>query len=335
MTILVTGAAGFIGYHAAAALLARGERVIGVDSVNDYYDVGLKRARLARLAGPDFTFVQADVADRAAMFALVQPDITHVLHLAAQAGVRFSMIDPYAYVSANVMGQVVMLEFCRQLPRLAHFTYASSSSVYGLNRELPFEESARVDTPSSLYAATKRSGELISHAYTHLYGLPQTGLRFFTVYGPWGRPDMAYYGFAEAIMSGRPITLYEGGRLKRDFTYIDDIVAGVLGALDRPPAPGEAPRLLNIGNHRSETVNRLVELLEQSLGRSALVEVVPRPAADVEETWASVDAIGALTGYAPTTPLEVGIPRFAQWFLEFRGSAQTSSPRVDTGILGA
>ena len=178
-----------------------------------------------------------------------------------------------------------------------------------------------MDTPSSLYAATKRSGELISHAYSHLYGLPQTGLRFFTVYGPWGRPDMAYYGFAEAIMAGRPITLYEGGRLKRDFTYIDDIVEGVLGALDRPPAGGDAPRVLNIGNHRSETVTRLVELLEESLGRRAVIAHVPKPAADVEETWASVDAIGALTGYMPTTSLEVGIPHFAQWFLQFRRSA--------------
>ncbi len=321
MSVLVTGAAGFIGYHAAAALLGRGEQVIGIDNLNDYYDVRLKQARLARLAGPGFTFVQADVADRDAMFALADDGITHVLHLAAQAGVRFSMIDPYAYVSANVMGQVVMLELCRRLKRLAHFTYASSSSVYGLNRELPFEEEARVDTPSSLYAATKRSGELISHAYTHLYGLPQTGLRFFTVYGPWGRPDMAYFGFAEAIMAGRPITLYEGGTLRRDFTYIDDIVAGVLGALDRPPPAGAAPRVLNIGNNRSETVNRLVELLEQSLGRRAVIEEVARPAADVEATWASVDAIASLTGYAPTTPLSVGIPRFADWFLRYRAQS--------------
>ena len=322
MSILVTGAAGFIGYHATAALLARGETVVGVDTVNDYYDVRLKRARLARLAGPAFRFVHADVSNRAAMSALASDEITHVLHLAAQAGVRFSMADPYAYVTANVMGQVVMLEFCRALRRLVHFTYASSSSVYGLNRELPFAETARVDTPSSLYAATKRSGELISHAYTHLYGLPQTGLRFFTVYGPWGRPDMAYYGFAEAIMAGRPITLYDGGRLKRDFTYIDDIVAGVLGALDRPPPPGAAPRLLNIGNHRSETVSRLVALLEASLGRQAIIQYVARPPADVTETWASVDAIGQLTGYAPSTSLEVGIPRFARWFLGFRADAE-------------
>ena len=318
MAILVTGVAGFIGFHAAQALLARGEQVIGVDCVNDYYDVRLKEARLALLEQPGFSFVRADIADRDAMLGLASPQITAVLHLAAQAGVRYSMIDPYAYVTSNVMGQVVMLELARKLPRLAHFTYASSSSVYGLNRELPFSEAARVDHPSSLYAATKRAGELISHSYGHLYGLPQTGLRFFTVYGPWGRPDMAYYGFAEAIMAGKPITLYDAGRLKRDFTYIDDIIAGVLGALDRPPAAGEAPRVLNIGNNRSEKVTRLVALLEQALGRQAIVEDVPRPAADVEETWADVGAIGALTGFAPTTPLDVGIPRFASWFLAYR-----------------
>jgi UDP-glucuronate 4-epimerase len=322
VSILVTGAAGFIGFHAALALLARGETVIGVDNVNAYYDVRLKQARLAQLAAhAGFSFVQADISDRDAIFPLASDKITHVLHLAAQAGVRYSMIDPYAYVTANVMGQVVMLEFCRKLPNLAHFTYASSSSVYGLNRKLPFSESDRVDTPSSLYAATKKSCELISHSYAHLYALPQTGLRFFTVYGPWGRPDMAYYGFAESILAGTPITLYEGGTLKRDFTYIDDIVAGVVGALDRPPAPGEGPLVLNIGNHRSETVNTMVFLLEQSLGKKAVVREVPRPAADVVETWADVDAIGARTGYAPTTPLDVGIPKFAAWFLAYRASA--------------
>jgi UDP-glucuronate 4-epimerase len=317
MAILVTGAAGFIGFHTARALLARGEQVIGVDRVDDYYDTRLKEARLAQLARPSFTLVRADVADRDAMLALASPEITHVVHLAAQAGVRFSMIDPYAYVSSNVMGQVVMLELARALPRLEHFVYASSSSVYGLNIDLPFTETDRVDHPSSLYAATKRSGELISHAYTHLYGLQQTGLRFFTVYGPWGRPDMAYYSFAAAITAGEPITLYDEGRLKRDFTYIDDIVAGVLGTMDRPPAAGEGPRVLNIGNHRSETVRHLVALLEASLGRRAVLRNAPRPAADVEETWADVDAIGRLTGFAPSTTLEEGIPRFAAWFRDY------------------
>jgi UDP-glucuronate 4-epimerase len=321
VTVLVTGAAGFIGYHAAQALLSRGESVIGIDSINDYYEPRLKRARLDKLKNPAFRFVQADVADRDAILALAAPDITQVLHLAAQAGVRHSMADPYAYVTSNVMGQVVMLEFCRRLPKLAHFTYASSSSVYGLNRKLPFAETDRVDTPSSLYAATKLSAELISHAYTHLYGVKQTGLRFFTVYGPWGRPDMAYYAFAEAIMAGRPITLYEGGRLRRDFTYIDDIVAGVLAAMDVPPGAGEGPVVLNIGNHRSERVSRLVELLEEALGRRAVVDLAPRPAADVEETWADVASIGARTGFAPRIPLEDGVPLFARWFLGYRAGA--------------
>lgn len=319
MTILVTGAAGFIGYHVASALLTRGERVIGIDNLNPYYDVRLKRARLARLAG-GFAFHEIDIADRAAMDALIarEPEIRDIVHLAAQAGVRHSMIDPYAYVTSNVMGQVVMLEAARRLPRLRHLVFASSSSVYGLNRDLPFAETSPVDQPSSLYAATKRADELIGHAYSHLYGLPQTGLRFFTVYGPWGRPDMAYFSFAEAIMAGRPITLYEEGTLRRDFTYVDDVVAGVLGVLDRPPAAGEPPRLLNIGNHRSEPVTKLVTLLEAALGRSARIEHVPRPAADVSETWASLDAIHALTGYTPATPLETGVPRFAEWFLAYR-----------------
>jgi UDP-glucuronate 4-epimerase len=254
------------------------------------------------------------------MLALAAPEITAVVHLAAQAGVRFSMIDPYAYVMSNVMGQVVMLEMARKLAGLRHFVYASSSSVYGLNRELPFTETARVDQPSSLYAATKRAGELVSHSYGHLYGLPQTGLRFFTVYGPWGRPDMAYYQFARAITDGEPITVYDGGRPKRDFTYIDDIVDGVVGVLDRPPAAGEGPRVLNIGNHRSETVSHLVDLLEQSLGRRAIIRDVPRPAADVAETWADVDAIAALMGFAPRTSLDVGIPRFADWFRKFHAA---------------
>lgn len=319
MTVLLTGAAGFIGYHTARALLERGEEVVGVDRVDDYYDTRLKEARLELLRHPRFTFVRADVADRDAMIALASDQITHVVHLAAQAGVRFSMIDPYAYVTANVMGQVVMLELVRKLKRLEHFVYASSSSVYGLNRKLPFAESDRVDAPSSLYAATKRADELISHAYTHLYGLPQTGLRFFTVYGPWGRPDMAYYSFARAIMCGEPITVYDGGRPKRDFTYIDDIVAGVLGVMDRAPTVADGARVLNIGNHRSESVSTLVALLEVALGRKALVRDTARPAADVAETWADVDAIQALTGYAPTTPLEVGIGRFAAWFLAYHG----------------
>ena len=242
MTVLLTGVAGFIGYHVAEALLARGDRVIGVDNLNAYYDVRLKQARLARLDDrPGFEFHRADVADREAIHGLVNEnrDIETIVHLAAQAGVRHSLVDPYAYVQSNVMGHLVVLEAARLLPRLRHVVYASSSSVYGANRDLPFREADRVDTPVSIYAATKRADELMSHAYAHLHGLPQTGLRFFTVYGPWGRPDMAYYGFARAIVAGEPITLYDGGALRRDFTYIDDIVAGVVG-LPGPPAGGDA-----------------------------------------------------------------------------------------------
>jgi UDP-glucuronate 4-epimerase len=323
VTILLTGAAGFIGYHVAEALLARGERVIGVDNLNDYYDVRLKRARLERLDGrAGFEFCRADLADRDAVFQLVghNKDIDIVVHLAAQAGVRHSLVDPYAYVQSNVMGHLVVLEAARLLPRLRHLVYASSSSVYGANRSLPFSESDRVDTPLSIYAATKRAGELMSHAYAHLHRLPQTGLRFFTVYGPWGRPDMAYFSFARAIVAGEPITVYDGGRLKRDFTYIDDIVAGVVGCMDRPPE-GELPaRVLNIGNHRSEEVNTLIALLEQSLGQRAIVRDVARPAADVAETFASVDAIGSLTGFLPSTSLAEGIPRFVAWFRAWEGA---------------
>jgi len=332
MTVLLTGAAGFIGYHVAEALLARGEQVVGLDSLNAYYDVRLKEARLARLAcRPGFAFRRCDLADRAAM-AVVEAahrDVSRIVHLAAQAGVRHSLADPYAYVASNVMGHLAVLELARHLPRLDHLVYASSSSVYGASAHLPFAEGDRVDTPLSLYAATKRADELMSHAYGHLFGLPQTGLRFFTVYGPWGRPDMAYFAFAEAILRGEPITVYDEGRLRRDFTYIDDIVAGVLGSLDRPPA-GEAPplRLLNIGNHRSEPVSALIALLEASLGRKAVIRHAPRPRADVAETFADIAAIGALTGFRPATPLAAGIPRFAAWFLEWDAVRRSREKRA-------
>jgi UDP-glucuronate 4-epimerase len=316
---LVTGAAGFIGYHLAEALLARGDTVVGVDNLNPYYDPHLKHALLGRLARhAGFVFAEADVSDRATMagVAAAHPDIGAVAHLAAQAGVRHSMVDPYAYVRANVMGHLVMLEIARTLRNLRHFVYASTSSVYGANDALPFREADRVDTPLSLYAATKRADELMSHAYGHLYGLPLTGLRFFTVYGPWGRPDMAYYSFARAIAAGEPITLYEGGLLRRDFTYIDDIVAGVMGCLDRPPADGVG-RVFNIGNHGAETVASLVGLLEAGLGRRAVVRDAPRPAADVVATYADIDAIAALTGFQPKVGLAEGIGRFVTWFREW------------------
>jgi UDP-glucuronate 4-epimerase len=323
MTVLVTGAAGFIGYHVAEALLARGETVVGVDNLNPYYDVRLKEARLERLrARPGFEFHALDVSDRDAIAQMFgRHAFSEIVHLAAQAGVRHSLLDPYAYVQSNVMGHLVLLEAARRLPALRHFVYASSSSVYGANRTMPFRETDQVDTPVSLYAATKRADELMSHAYAHLFGLPQTGLRFFTVYGPWGRPDMAYFSFARAIMAGEPITLYDGGRLKRDFTYIDDIVAGVVGCLAHPPQDGVVARVLNIGNHRSEEVRELVALLEQALGRKAIVSSQPRPPMDVEETYADVDAITALTGFQPNTLLAEGIPQFVAWFLGWNGSA--------------
>ncbi len=323
MTIAVTGAAGFIGYHVAEALLARGDSVIGMDSLNAYYDVRLKEARLDRLrAKPGFSFHQVDISDREAVASLFDrhKEISEIVHLAAQAGVRHSLIDPYSYVQSNVMGHLVMLEAARRLPRVNHFVYASTSSVYGANRELPFREVDRVDTPVSLYAATKRADELMSHAYAHLFGLPQTGLRFFTVYGPWGRPDMAYFSFARAIVAGDPITLYDGGRLKRDFTYVDDIVAGVVGCLAHPPEGNAPARLLNIGNHKGEEVRELVAQLESALGRRAVVRSVPRPLIDVEETYADIDAIAALTGFAPRTSLAEGIPRFVTWFRGWNGT---------------
>ena len=321
MKVLVTGCAGFIGYHVAEALLARGDDVVGLDSLNAYYDVRLKQARLDRLRVRDgFAFHHVDVADKQAVGALMaaHSDLGGIVHLAAQAGVRHSLVDPYAYVQANVMGHLVVLEAARRLRRLRHLVYASTSSVYGANTEMPFRETDRVDHPVSLYAATKRADELISHAYAHLFGLPQTGLRFFTVYGPWGRPDMAYFSFAAAIEAGEPITLYDDGRLRRDFTYIDDIVVGIIGSLDHPPEDSHLPRLLNIGNHRVEEVRDLVRLLEEALGRKAVIRSAPRPSVDVAATFASVDAIGALTGFAPTTPLSVGIPRFVTWFRQWR-----------------
>ena len=326
MVVLLTGVAGFIGYHVAECLIAAGARVIGLDSMNDYYDPALKQARLARLAGKDFTFYRVDVSDRQAVEDVVagSPDITDIVHLAAQAGVRYSMENPYAYVQSNVMGHLVMLEAARRLPKLRHLVYASSSSVYGLGVEFPLrEDTSSADRPTSIYAATKRADELMSHAYAHLYQLPQTGLRFFTVYGPWGRPDMAYYGFSRAIMAGEPITLYQGGSLKRDFTYIDDIVSGVVAVIDHPP-PAAQPRILNIGNNRSEPVTHLVALLEQHLGRPAITRIVPRPAADVIETCACVDQLAALTGYKPSTPLEVGIPRFVDWFKRYSAGEPTA-----------
>jgi UDP-glucuronate 4-epimerase len=323
MRILVTGAVGFIGYHVCEALLNRGIDVLGIDDCNAYYDVRLKQGRLQRLQlYKNFAFKQLDIADHAAVLKL-QDGLEVVIHLAAQAGVRYSLEQPFAYASANLTGHLSVLELVRHTSSIKHLIYASSSSVYGTGSEMPYSETARADRPSSLYGATKRADELISHSYSHLFGLKQTGLRFFTVYGPWGRPDMAYFGFAEAIMAGKPLTLFDQGRLKRDFTYIDDIVTGIMGVMDHPPAETMAHRLYNIGNNRPEYVTDLVRLLEQSLRRDAIVIDAPKPEADPVETWADVSALTELCGYQPQTSLAVGIPKFVEWYLRWRATAQS------------
>jgi UDP-glucuronate 4-epimerase len=327
MPILVTGAAGFIGYHTCRALLDRGEQVLGVDNFSPYYDIRLKQARLDLLTSRSgFRFQNIDIADRDAMTALVQahPDITGIIHLAAQAGVRHSLIDPYTYIQTNLMGQVVMLEAARLLPGLQHFVYASSSSVYGANQDIPFSIDHRVDRPVSLYAATKRADELITRTYSHLYGLPATGLRFFTVYGPWGRPDMAPMLFAEAILAGRPIRVFNHGDMARDFTFVDDIVAGVLATLDRPATPGQdvvPHRVYNLGNHRPEPLLRFIGLIEQALDRKAEMVLEPIQPGDVAATCADIDASTQDLGYQPRTSLDDGIPRFIDWFKTYRGVA--------------
>ena len=322
MRVLVTGAAGFVGYYVSKAFLARGAEVVGVDDCNPYYDVRLKRARLKNLGlDKKFTFNQLDIADHEAVSRLGD-GVEVVIHLAAQAGVRYSLEQPFAYASANVTGHLSILELTRRRKEIKHLIYASSSSVYGTGSALPYSESARADQPSSLYGATKRADELMSHAYTHLFGLKQTGLRFFTVYGPWGRPDMAYFGFAEAIMAGKPVTLYDKGRLKRDFTYIDDIIAGIMGVFDHPPDDAAPHRLFNIGNNKPEFVTDLVRLLEESLGRAAITVDLPKPEADPVETWADVSALAALCGYEPKTRLEEGIPHFVEWYLKWCDGAR-------------
>ncbi len=315
--VLVTGAAGFIGAAVAQALLARGDAVIGVDNLNDYYDVGLKKARLAQLtSNKAFDFHQIDIADRDRMLKLAAdfPGITGIVHLAAQAGVRYSLVNPYAYVTANVMGQVVMLELARALPGLKHLVYASSSSVYGANQKTPFAVGDPVDHPNSLYAATKRVDELFGHAYAHLYGIASTGLRFFTVYGPWGRPDMAPIIFSHAIAAGEPIKVFNQGEMWRDFTYIDDIVDGVVRALDRPPTASLPHALYNLGNHKAEKLTDFIAEIEKALGKKAQMKMEPMQAGDVPATYADIAASQRDLGFEPATPISVGIPKFVDWF---------------------
>lgn len=331
MRLLVTGAAGFIGFHVARALLARGDEVVGLDNLNAYYDPALKEARLAQLApGARFGFVKADLSDRAAMQALFADGrFERVVHLGAQAGVRHSIENPHAYVDSNLVGFINVLEGCRA-GRIEHLVFASTSSVYGANTRMPFRESQGADHPLSLYAATKKANELMAHSYASIHGLAVTGLRFFTVYGPWGRPDMALFRFTREILAGRPIPVFNGGRHARDFTYIDDIVGGVLAAVDRvatgdpqwnsdapDPATSRAPyRIYNIGNQRPVPLLRYIEVLEECLGRKAQMNFLPLQAGDVPETAADVSRIAHELGFRPGTPIEVGVRRFVDWYLE-------------------
>jgi UDP-glucuronate 4-epimerase len=330
MRVLVTGAAGFIGMHTCQRLLARGDQVVGIDNLNDYYSPRLKQDRLAQLAPhPDFRFEPIDIANRAAMQTLfAQGSFDRVVHLAAQAGVRYSLQNPHAYVDSNLVGFVNVLEGCRHAG-VAHLVYASSSSVYGGNTKTPFAETDRVDEPVSLYAATKKANELMAHTYSHLYGLPATGLRFFTVYGPWGRPDMAYFSFTQAILAGRTIDVYNNGQMQRDFTYIDDIVEGVVRVLDRAPrGPAVAEPLhqvFNIGNHQPVPLLDFIACLEQQLGRAADKRFLPMQPGDVPATYADTDAIGRWTGFRPHTPLAEGLERFAAWYRSYYGDRPASA----------
>jgi len=330
MRILVTGAAGFIGFHLAGKLLARGDAVVGVDSLNAYYDVGLKEARLRKLgpgpspagagargdetaAGGRFTFIKADIADRAAMekvFATGRFDA--IVNLAAQAGVRYSLENPHAYVDANVTGFLNILEGARH-HGTGHLVYASTSSIYGTNDKLPFSEDQRTDTPISLYAATKKANEVMAHAYSHLFGIPMTGLRFFTVYGPWGRPDMALFKFTRGILAGEAIPVFNEGKMVRDFTYVDDIVEGVVRVIDRP----RGYRIFNIGNNKRVELMAYIRALEAALGKKAVLDLLPMQAGDVKATEADTTALREATGFSPDTPVEEGVRRFVEWYREY------------------
>jgi UDP-glucuronate 4-epimerase len=332
MKILVTGAAGFIGSFLSQRLLARGDHVVGLDNLNDYYDVALKEARLARLqVHPQFEFLRMDIADREAMKGLFERDkFDAVVNLAAQAGVRYSLVNPHAYTDTNITGFLNVLEGARH-QGTGHVVFASSSSVYGANTRLPFSETQNVDHPVSLYAATKKANELMAHSYSHLFGLPCTGLRFFTVYGPWGRPDMALFLFTKGILAGEPIPVFNRGQMVRDFTYIDDIVEGVVRVIDRPPAPdpawtGDDPnpatskapwRVLNIGNNDRVELMSYVRAIEEVTGRKAKLDLLPMQAGDVRATEADTSLLDAAVGVKPATPVEVGVRRFVEWYLDY------------------
>ena len=334
MKVLVTGAAGFIGMHTSERLLARGDEVVGLDNLNDYYDPQLKRDRLARIEPhPNFRFVKMDVADRAGIEALFAAEkFDRVIHLAAQAGVRYSLENPHAYIDSNVAGFMNILEGCRH-NKVAHLAYASSSSVYGGNTKMPFSEHDSVDHPISMYAATKKANELMAHTYSHLFGLPTTGLRFFTVYGPWGRPDMALFLFTKAILDGKPINVFNHGKMQRDFTYVDDIVEGVIRVVDHTaepdagfnssqPDPGRsaAPfRVFNIGNNNPVMLMDFIAAIEKSLGREAEKNFMPLQDGDVPETYANTDELNAWTGFVPATSVTDGVGRFVDWYRRYYG----------------
>lgn len=334
MRVIVTGAAGFIGYHLSRRLLERGDEVIGIDSVNDYYEVSLKEARLAQLEGQNgFTFHRLDLADAAAtakVFAEAAAEV--VVNLAAQPGVRYSLVNPKAYVDSNLAGFTNVLEACRRNP-VRHLVFASSSSVYGANTKMPYSVHDNVDHPLSLYAATKKANELLAHTYSHVFGIPVTGLRFFTVYGPWGRPDMALFLFTRAILADKPIDVFNHGRMQRDFTYIDDIVEGVVRVMDRPPSPnpdwsGDDPdpgssraryRIYNIGNHQPVELRRFIEVIEETIGKKATLNLLPMQPGDVPATYADIDDLARDVGFAPSTPITTGIARFYDWYRAYYG----------------
>ena len=331
MRVLVTGVAGFIGFHVAKHLLGRGDQVLGVDSVNDYYDPSIKRARLSMLqALPRFSFMEGNLADESFTRKAFEAPQDRVIHLAAQAGVRYSLVNPMAYVESNIMAFTRVLEACRH-NELAHLTYASTSSVYGANTKMPFSEHQGVDHPLQFYAASKRANELMAHSYSHLFNLPTTGLRFFTVYGPWGRPDMALFLFTRNILESKPIQVFNHGRHTRDFTYVDDIVEGVVRASDQiaqsnprwqssdpDPATSRAPfRIFNIGNHAPVSLSSYIEAIEEAVGRKAIQEHLPLQAGDVPDTFADVSALVEQVGYKPSTPVQVGVKRFVAWYRNY------------------
>jgi UDP-glucuronate 4-epimerase len=334
MKVLVTGAAGFIGFHLSKRLLDEGCQVLGIDNLNSYYDTNLKKARLAQLPQTSrFIFNQLDLADGGNLCRLVadfEPEV--VVNLAAQAGVRYSMENPLAYVNSNLVGFVNLMEVCVRAANLRHFVFASSSSVYGANRKVPFSEQDSVDHPISLYAATKKSNELIAHSYSHLHGMPVTGLRFFTVYGPWGRPDMGYFKFTDAIVHGKPIEIYNHGDMQRDFTYIDDVVEAITRVLEHPPKPSVLQesagaflsnaryKIYNLGNHQPVDLLRFIEVIEQALGIEARRTFLPMQPGDVVSTYAQMDDLYEATGFRPTTPIEEGLPKFVQWYREYYAS---------------